>query len=176
MLAKLRSLAFRVQRKKKDCSERIDRCSVWIPVYSQAFADATVSDALAEEQVQELLPTAVKYVAALIEMYVAQGATIPGYNQPPTAGCLMASGNQSATEGQILNLTVPIGGTANVSFAAGRSSDPDGTIVGWEWRLNGILVSTAQSLAVAWVLAPTPPAWWSPIMEVQSQRQRKRRS
>jgi len=71
------------RRKKKIAAKELIDVLYGIPVYSQAFADATVSDALAEAQVQELLPTAVKYVAALIEMYVAQGATIPDITSHP---------------------------------------------------------------------------------------------
>jgi hypothetical protein len=67
-------------------------------------------------------------------------------NQPPTAGFTMTSGSQSAIEGQSLALTVPVGGTANVAFSAARSSDPDGTVTAWEWKIDGKLVSTASSI------------------------------
>lgn len=68
-------------------------------------------------------------------------------NQPPTAGFLMGSGSQSATEGQTLNLRVPMGGTATVAFSADRSSDLDGTVFGWEWKIDGTVVSTASAFS-----------------------------
>lgn len=56
-------------------------------------------------------------------------------NQPPTAGFVMSSGSQAASNGQTLNVTVPPGGSATVSFdgSAPRSYDPDGTVVAWDW-------------------------------------------
>ena len=71
----------------------------------------------------------------------------PNENQAPTAGLTMSYGGQSATEGGNLNLTVSPGQVVSVSFSASRSSDPDGSIVGWEWRINGTLVSTASSFS-----------------------------
>lgn len=71
----------------------------------------------------------------------------PPSNQPPAAGFLMTSGTQSATHGQNLNLTVPVGSTATVGFngAPPRSSDPDGTVVAYEWSINSTMVSTAST-------------------------------
>lgn len=60
----------------------------------------------------------------------------------PTAGFLIASGNLSAIEGQTLNLIVPAGATAQVSFSASRSVTYTGNIVGWNWTLDGIKTSS----------------------------------
>lgn len=47
--------------------------------YSQSLTNGWISDELAEEQIGELLPTSVKYVASLIKLYADQGAIIPTY-------------------------------------------------------------------------------------------------
>ena len=46
-------------------------------------------------------------------------------------------------------LTYDLGGsaTATIDFTALRSVDPDGTITGHEWRINGALVSTARDFS-----------------------------
>ncbi len=67
-------------------------------------------------------------------------------NQPPTARFTMTSGSQSAIEGQTLNVISPTG-PVFVNFFAARSSDPDGTVIGWEWKIDGNVVSTASSFA-----------------------------
>lgn len=64
-------------------------------------------------------------------------------NAPPTAGFTMTSGPHSAIEGQQLNLVVTVGGTANVSFSAARSSDSGGSVVGWAWQVDGTAVSNS---------------------------------
>ena len=50
-------------------------------------------------------------------------------------------------------LTYDLGGsaTATIDFTALRSVDPDGTITGHEWRINGALVSTARDFSFALV-------------------------
>ena len=68
-------------------------------------------------------------------------------NQSPTARITMSHGGQSAFEGSNLNVEVAPGGRANVSFSASRSSDPDGTITAWQWRISGSLVSPASSFS-----------------------------
>lgn len=68
--------------------------------------------------------------------------------QPPTAGFLIISGNQSASDGQApLNITVVPGGSAPVSISAGAShaNVSGGSIVGWNWSVNGSQVSAAPS-------------------------------
>jgi hypothetical protein len=59
-------------------------------------------------------------------------------NAAPTAGFLMLSGTSSATQGQILNLSVLAGSAARVTFDGQppRSSDPDGTIGAYEWQID----------------------------------------
>ena len=72
-------------------------------------------------------------------------------NRPPTAGFLMSSGNQSATDGQTLSLTVAPGGSAPVSVSAGAShaNFPGGSIAGWIWSVNGSQISTSPSFGQA---------------------------
>jgi hypothetical protein len=65
-------------------------------------------------------------------------------NQTPTAGFTMTSGSQSATEGQTLKVTAPTS-LVFVNFSAARSSDSDGTVNGWEWKIDGNNVSTASN-------------------------------
>ena len=59
---------------------------------------------------------------------------------PATAGFTMSSGSSFVTENQSLNLTVPFGGTATVTFdASTRSSAGNGgTIVNWNWSITGV--------------------------------------
>jgi len=68
-------------------------------------------------------------------------------SQAPVARFTMTSGGRSATEEQTLNLAVPAGGSATVSFSADRGSTPSGTITGWEWKINDALVSTAKTFS-----------------------------
>src|SRR5439155_21556815 len=70
------------------------------------------------------------YVASLIRDKVA--------NRLPVAGFTMTSGTQSATEGQTLTVSISQGQLANISFSASRSSDPDGTVAGWAWNIDGL--------------------------------------
>ncbi len=58
----------------------------------------------------------------------------------------MTSGSQSATEGQTLSITASTG-PVFVNFSANRSSDPDGTVTGWDWKIDGSSVSNASSFA-----------------------------
>lgn len=74
----------------------------------------------------------------------------PPLNQPPTAGFTMTSiPLQPVTHGQTLNLTVPLGGSATVIFDGSfpRSSDPDGTVTGWQWSINSAAASTSSSFS-----------------------------
>jgi len=68
-------------------------------------------------------------------------------NQSPTAGITMTSGGQTAYENQTLSLTVSSGGTAQVSFSASRSSDSDGSISSYVWKISGTQVSTSRDFA-----------------------------
>lgn len=69
----------------------------------------------------------------------------PTPNIPPTAGFTMTYGAQSMTEGQTLNINAPIG-PVQVNFSANRSSDPDGTVSGWQWVIDGVNASNASSV------------------------------
>jgi len=68
-------------------------------------------------------------------------------NQSPEAKFTMTSGGQTTYENQTLNLTVSSGGTAQVSFSGSRSSDPDGSISSYLWKINGIQVSTSRDFS-----------------------------
>ncbi len=68
-------------------------------------------------------------------------------NPSPTAGITMTSGGQTAYENQTLNLSVSAGGTAQVSFSASRSSDPDGSISSYVWKISGTQVSTSRDFS-----------------------------
>jgi pimeloyl-ACP methyl ester carboxylesterase len=70
----------------------------------------------------------------------------PTPNQPPIAGFTMSVGSNSATEGQTLNITAPTG-PVFVNFAADRSSDSDGSVGVWDWKIDGNTVSNASSFA-----------------------------
>jgi outer membrane protein assembly factor BamB len=67
-----------------------------------------------------------------------------GPNQSPTAGFTMSFNGQSATDGQTLNLTIPAGTVINVNFSGARSSDQDGAVSAWEWRINGTRVPNSD--------------------------------
>ncbi|MCA1626289.1 MAG: hypothetical protein LC778_21365, partial [Acidobacteria bacterium] len=67
-------------------------------------------------------------------------------NQTPTAGFTMTSGTQSATEGKTLTVSAPTS-PVFINFSAARSSDADGTVTAWEWKIDGNVVSTASSFA-----------------------------
>lgn len=58
-------------------------------------------------------------------------------NQSPTAGIAVTAQGQTVYENGTLNLSVAQGGAVTVSFSASRSSDPDGSIASYEWRING---------------------------------------
>jgi len=62
----------------------------------------------------------------------------------PTARIDMSSGGKSAVEDQVLNLTVAPGGSASVSFSAVRSSDADGSITAYDWKIEGQTKSTLR--------------------------------
>lgn len=58
-------------------------------------------------------------------------------SNPPTAGFTMSSGNQSANENQTLNVAVPVGGSASVTFdGTTRSKAFNSTITGWQWTIG----------------------------------------
>jgi len=68
----------------------------------------------------------------------------PTPNQVPIAGFTMSLGSNSASDGQTLNITAPTG-PVFVNFSADRSSDPDGSLVAWEWNIDGVNASNANS-------------------------------
>jgi len=68
-------------------------------------------------------------------------------NQSPVAKFEMSSQDKTAYENQTLNLTVSSGDTATVDFSASRSSDPDGSIASYEWKISGTKVSTSRDFS-----------------------------
>ena len=70
-------------------------------------------------------------------------------SNPPTAGFLMSSDTQSATESQTLSLSVTSGSSANVAFdGTGRSSAVNGaSITGWLWTLDGSVAANTSSFS-----------------------------
>jgi hypothetical protein len=58
-------------------------------------------------------------------------------NETPVARITMTSGSETAYEDEVLELTVPPGGTATVHFSASRSTDSDGSISSYQWLING---------------------------------------
>ena len=78
---------------------------------------------------------------------IGYATTEPIQNQSPVAKITMTSGSQTAYENQTLNLTVPPGGNAQVDFSASQSSDPDGSITGYKWSINGNQVSTSSNFS-----------------------------
>jgi uncharacterized protein YjdB len=65
-------------------------------------------------------------------------------NQIPIAGFTISALGQTINENGVLNLSVPQGQTASVTFSASRSSDPDGSIMSYQWYINGTPVNTAR--------------------------------
>ncbi len=65
-------------------------------------------------------------------------------NQPPTAGFTMSHGPQSAIDGQTLNVSA-LSTPVPVNFVANRSGDSDGSIVAWNWKIDGQTVSNLSS-------------------------------
>jgi hypothetical protein len=80
-------------------------------------------------------------------------ALLPHSNQPPAAGFLMTSGNQSIHNGPVpLSLNIPRAGSTTVNFngsAPTYSSDPDGTVISWLWSIDGAQASTAPTFSKA---------------------------
>jgi len=75
--------------------------------------------------------------------------TLQFKSNPPTAGFTMTSGGQSATDGQTLNVSLGSGGTISVTFdGTGRSVAVNGgAITGWQWTIDGSVVSTAGTFS-----------------------------
>ena len=72
---------------------------------------------------------------------------ITAENEPPIARITMTTGSETAYENQVLELTVPSGGTAKVDFSASRSSDPDGSISSYKWYIGGTFVSSSRDFS-----------------------------
>jgi PKD repeat protein len=72
---------------------------------------------------------------------------ITAENEPPIARITMKSGSKTAYEDQVLELTVPSGGTAKVDFSASRSSDPEGSISSYKWYIGGTFVSSSRDFS-----------------------------
>nr|QNO58081.1 hypothetical protein OJKMNAAM_00002 [Methanosarcinales archaeon ANME-1 ERB7] len=68
-------------------------------------------------------------------------------NEPPTARITMTSGSETAYEDEVLELTVPSGGTAKVDFSASRSTDSDGSISSYKWYISGSHVSSSRDFS-----------------------------
>ncbi len=67
---------------------------------------------------------------------------------PPTAGFAMSAENQTATDGQTLQLSAPLGKSVAVTFDAGSSVANDvGTIQGWTWKIDGAVVSSQKTFS-----------------------------
>lgn len=76
--------------------------------------------------------------------HILEAVPIVASNLAPTAGFTMTAGPHSATDGQTLNLLVPIAGSTVVDLsAARRSSDTDGNVVGWTWIIDGTTQASA---------------------------------
>jgi hypothetical protein len=73
--------------------------------------------------------------------------TLNYVSNPPTAGFVMSSGSQSATNGQTLTVSVPSGSSATVAFdAASRSSAVNGaTMTGWQWTVDNVVAATTSA-------------------------------
>jgi hypothetical protein len=59
----------------------------------------------------------------------------------------MSADGEIAFENEILQLVVPVGETVTVRFSASRSFDPDGTIVSYQWFINGTPVSQSRDFS-----------------------------
>jgi PKD repeat protein len=70
----------------------------------------------------------------------------PVPNISPTAGFTLTFGSHSATEGSTLDIVISKG-SAVVNFVADRSLDPDGSVAGWQWMLDGIAVSNSYNFS-----------------------------
>ena len=68
-------------------------------------------------------------------------------DKPPIARITMKSGSKVAYENQVLELTVPSGGTAKVDFSASRSSDPEGSISSYKWCIGGSFISSSRDFS-----------------------------
>ena len=75
--------------------------------------------------------------------FTAEGVQI----QEPVARFSMSFQGNTAYENDTLNLTVSSGGTASVSFSGQRSTDSDGQIVSYEWKISGTQVSTSRDFS-----------------------------
>jgi hypothetical protein len=80
---------------------------------------------------------------------------------PPTALLTITSGNESANEGGVLEVTVPAGTSATFTFDASRSEPGEGsTITAYEWQSNGVTIGTTSTFELdldegEWVITLT---------------------
>ena len=65
----------------------------------------------------------------------------------PVGGFQMSSQGKTSYENQTLNLAVSSGKKVTINFSGHRSSDPDGHIVGYEWKISGITVSQSRDFS-----------------------------
>lgn len=65
-------------------------------------------------------------------------------NQAPVARFSMCSGSTCASQNQTLTIIAGGGGTATVNFSAASSFDPDGSISGYQWFINGTGVASSR--------------------------------
>lgn len=74
--------------------------------------------------------------------------TLQFRSNPPTAGFLMSANGQALSNGQALNLSVPVGNTATVSFNASASQAFNGaTITRWVWTSNNTIIGTTSAFS-----------------------------
>jgi hypothetical protein len=80
---------------------------------------------------------------------------------PPTALLTITSGNESANEAGVLEVTVPAGTSATFTFDASRSEPGEGsTITAYEWQSNGVTIGTTSTFELdldegEWVITLT---------------------
>src|SRR5262249_12468716 len=80
-------------------------------------------------------------------------AVLPTVNQPPSAGFVITSAGHSVMSAplgqttQTLDLEVVPWSSIGVSFdgSVPHSLDPDGSIVAWQWRINGTIAESSST-------------------------------
>jgi uncharacterized repeat protein (TIGR03803 family) len=65
-------------------------------------------------------------------------------NIPPVARLQLSANGKSATSGQTLVIETSQSVPIQIAFDASSSSDIDGHVTAWEWRVDGSIISTAE--------------------------------